>query len=145
MISVFILMIFQFLRGIRSGKCVDHGIDIAGEKALHIINCKSNAMVRDPALGIIVRADPLASISGAHLRSPFAGDFVILLPRLEIVQLCRKQLHCLVAVFELAPLILTFDHDSGRLVQKTDCRFRFVDMLTARAARFDRFDLQIRR
>ena len=91
-------------------------------------------MVGNAPLRIIIGAYALASVSRSNLALAVGRYFFVLLGDLHIVKLGLEHFECLVAILELASLLLTLYHYSRRLVRKSYGRFGLVDVLTARAA-----------
>ena len=91
-------------------------------------------MVGDTALWEIIGADALVAHSRSYLTAAQTGDFAVQTLLLHFVELAGQHPHTFLPVLDLAPLLLTGDHDARGLVDQPHGGGGFVDVLTARAA-----------
>ena len=90
-------------------------------------------MVRNPALGEVVGADPLVAHTGAHLAAAHTGHLTVQPLLLLLIELGGQHPHTFLPVLELAALLLAGHHNSRGLVDQTDGGAGFVDVLAAGA------------
>jgi len=102
-----------------------------------------DAVVGDPALRIVVRADALAAIAAADLQLAGGGGSGGAALGLGLGEHRAQALHRLVAVCVLAALGLRFDHDAAGHVGNADRRVGLVDVLAAGAGGAEGVDLQV--
>ena len=107
------------------------------------IQRKSDPMIGHTALTEIISTDLSASVPRSHLGFSLGRDLIVLAPLLLLIEACAEQAQRFFLIAQLTALILTLDHDAGRLMDQADCRQSFVDMLSAGAGAFHRLDLQI--
>ena len=78
-IPLFFALGLELLGLVKGDQSVKQFVQIAVEDGFNLIQCQTDAVIRHPALGIVVGADPLASVTGAHLELPLRSDLFILL------------------------------------------------------------------
>ena len=100
-------------------------------------------MVGDAALAVVVGADLLGAIAGADLRAAVGGQLGLLLGQRLLVQARAQHAHRLLAVLQLALLVLHRDDDAAGLVGDAHRRVGRVDRLAAGARRAVDVDLQV--
>jgi hypothetical protein len=59
---------------LRDGQGVDDGIQISIQDAFQAMERHADPVIRDPVLGEVVGADPLAPVPRAHLRPPLLAS-----------------------------------------------------------------------
>ena len=96
---------------------------------------QANAVIGQPVLREVVRANPLRTIAGTDLilaRRRFRLGPLLLV---QVIQLGAQLHHRLGFILVLAALVLALHNRPGRQMGDAHRRVRFVDVLTARAAR----------
>ena len=122
---------FQLFRLIGGGQGVNDLVQIAVHDGIDLIQRQADPMVRNPALGEIVGADPLVAHTGAHLAAAHTGDLAVQPLLLLLIELGGQHPHTFLPVLELAALLLAGHHNSRGLVDQTDGGAGFVDVLAA--------------
>src|SRR5438552_71717 len=99
------------LLGLRMGDEGVHDlVEVSVEHVLEAMEAEADAVVGDPRLLEVVRADLLAAVAGAHLALALARDLALLLLQRHLVQARAQDLHGLLAVLDLALLVLAGHH-----------------------------------
>jgi hypothetical protein len=102
-------------------------------------------VVGDAALREVVGADALGAVAGADQALARAGDLLLLLARLRVLDARRQHRHGLRLVAVLRAVVLAFDDDAGRQVGDAHRRVGLVDVLAAGARGAEGVDAQVGR
>src|SRR5574338_486027 len=97
-------------------------LKIAVQYLVEFMNGQSDAVVRDAVLRKIIRSDFFAAVPASHLSLPTLRDFRLLLFPFRFDDARAQGAHRFRAVFQLRPLILTTDDDSGRKMRNSHGR-----------------------
>ena len=111
--------------------------------SVNFIEGQADAVVRHPALGKIVGADALAAVAAAHLALPRPGNGGVLLGPLHLIEPGPQDLHGLILVLILAPLVLALHHKARGQVGDADGGLCLVHVLAAGAGSAVCVDLQV--
>ena len=139
------LFAFELSRPVGCDKRVDDLVEVAADYLVDLVERKPDAVIGDSRLRKIVGADALVSVACADLRPAFCRYRRRLRLALFIEQTAFQNLHRLVAVLELASLVLALHDHSRRQVSDADSGGRFVDVLTSGAAGAERVDFKVGR
>src|SRR6185369_10611956 len=102
-------------------------------------------VVGDPVLEIVIRPDLLRAISGADLRLALRRMLFRLLFLMELLELCREDLHGFFAVSELATLRRGTHLEAGRAVDEPHGGLHLVHVLSAGSSASREFHVDVRR
>ena len=83
---------------------------------INAVQGQPNPMVGDTALWEIIGANALVAHSRSYLTAAQTGDFAVQTLLLHFVELAGQHPHTFLPVLDLAPLLLTGDHDARGLV-----------------------------
>src|SRR4051794_9517697 len=84
-------------------------VQLALEDRIEVVRGQLDAVIGDPALAVVVRADLLGAVAGAALRAAVGGELGLLLGDRALVQARAKHAHRLLAVLQLGLLVLHRD------------------------------------
>src|SRR5262245_40462535 len=99
-------------------------VEVAGEDLVELVDRQFDAMVGDPVLREVVRADLLRALPGADLGAPRFRDLRLLALALDLVEPRPQDPHCLLLVLELRLLVLHRDDEPRRQVGDAHGRVR---------------------
>src|SRR5262245_47992938 len=122
---------------------VDDRVEIAVEDAIELMQRDVHAVVRDPALRKVVRADLPGAIAGADHGFAVRGDLLLLLLARPVEQARAQDLERLGLVLVLRLLVLAGHDQVGGQMGHPDGRVGRVDALPARARRPIDVDAQV--
>ena len=88
-------------------------VELALEHAVEVVHGDLDAVVGDAALGEVVGADLLGAVAGADLRAAVGGELGLLLGERALVEPRAQHAHRLLAVLQLALLVLHRDDDAA--------------------------------
>ena len=100
-------------------------------------------MVGDAVLLEVVRADLVGAPTALHLAPARRRQLLLLTFALDLEQPAAQDAHRLVLVLQLTLLVLTRDHETGRLVRDPHRGVGGVHRLTTRSTRAVDVDLEI--
>jgi len=107
------------------------------------IQSQANAVVGHARLRKVVRSDPFASITGAHLTSALARDRIGALLLGLVGEVSRASAPSLCRDSYVRSLILTRHHNAARKMRDANSGTRLVDVLPACTRRPIRIDLKV--
>src|SRR5204863_6910196 len=99
-------------------------VELALQYAVELVRRELDAMVGDAVLGEIVRADLLRALPGPDLRTTSRVELGLLLLPLELIEARAQHAQRLLAVLQLALLVLHRDNEAGRKVRDAHRRVR---------------------
>src|SRR5919109_1898482 len=118
-------------------------LELALEDALELVRRQLDAVVGDSVLGKVVGADLLGALARADLRPARGVELGLLLLALDLVQASAQHAQRLLAVLELALLVLHRHDEAGWKVRDADGRVGRVDALSAGTGRAVHVHLQL--
>src|SRR5437870_6469606 len=127
----------------REPQRVDHIVQIAVQHLGEIVNGVVDAMIRDPVLGEVVRANLRGAVTGADLGAPLASPGGFLLGDHLVEQARAQHVQRLDLVLELALLVLALHDEAAREMRDPDGAVGGVDALAARPLRAEHVDPQV--
>lgn len=77
---------FEFFRRIRRDQCIDHLADVTVQEAFKRVQRKTDSVIGNASLGIIVRSDAFASIARTNLTLSLRSNLFRLLGLLDVIQ-----------------------------------------------------------
>src|SRR5262245_11207437 len=113
------------------GQRVDHRVEVAVEHTIELVQGEIDAMIGDPALREVVRADLLRAVAAAHHGTAVRRDRRLLVLSGTIEQPRAQDLERLRLVLVLRLLVLAGHHQAGRQVGHAHRRVGGVDALPA--------------
>src|SRR5579885_849 len=123
---------------------VDERIEVSVEDGLRVSRLVSRSRILDQLVGVEdVRADRLAAEAGVGRSTPFLRQQCLALLLGALDEARAEHPHRGLLVRRLRALVLDRDDDAGRQVRDPHRAVGLVDVLTARALRAVRVDLQI--
>ncbi len=129
------------LRGLVVGDQAGHDLlEVTVEDLLQAVDGEADPVVGDPRLLEVVGADLLGAVAAAHLALAVARDRLLLLRERHLVEPRAQHLHGLLAVLDLALLVLAGDDRVRGEVRDPHRRVGGVDALAAGAGRAEGVD-----
>src|SRR5262249_48955305 len=104
---------------------------------------ETDAVVGDPVLLVVVRADLVGATPALHLVAPRRRQLRLLTFALDLVEAAAQDAHRLLLVLQLALLVLARDDESRRVVGAAHGGVGGVHRLPARSARPVHVDVEI--
>ena len=98
--SFFVFSLELFSR-IGSYERIYHIADISVQKAIQRIESKTDAVIGNSVLRVVIGAYFFTSVARSYLASSIGGDLFRLLALLYIIKLCAEHLERLILVFKL--------------------------------------------
>src|SRR4029077_1097182 len=116
------------------GQCVGALLELAGQHLVERVEGQADAMVGDPVLLVVVRADLVGPATALRLAAAGRRQLLLLALALDLVEATAQDAHRLVLVLQLTLLVLAGDDETGRVVGDAHRGVGGVEGLPARGA-----------